>query len=109
MSDSDKKLAALFSLPARGGRLMIRGYKLTLSPLIGYHCRHWPTCSDYGDEAIGRFGLWGGGWMTLARLCRCQPWGTSGIDLVAQTRPDGAGAMTPWRYGRWRGVNAPQP
>ena len=31
-----------------------------------------------------RFGLWAGGWMTLARLLRCQPWGTSGLDFVPQ-------------------------
>jgi len=40
-----------------------------------------PTCSHYSDEALDRFGLWAGGWMTLARLIRCQPWGTSGLDL----------------------------
>jgi len=62
---------------------MIWIYRHTLSPLVGYNCRHLPTCSVYGDEAIERFGLWGGGWMTLARLLRCQPWGTSGIDNVA--------------------------
>ena len=54
----------------------------TLSPLIGFHCRHLPTCSDYADQALDRFGLWAGGWMTLARLLRCQPWGTSGLDFV---------------------------
>ena len=42
------------------------------------------------EEAIERFGLWAGGWMTLARLLRCQPFGTSGIDLVPETAPPGA-------------------
>jgi hypothetical protein len=104
---SDERLQALFDLPSRGGRALIRGYKLTLSPLVGFHCRHWPTCSDYADEAIGRHGLWAGGWMTLARLCRCQPFGTSGIDLVPPVRAD-AHPWTPWRYARWRGVEAPR-
>jgi putative membrane protein insertion efficiency factor len=94
-------------LPRRAGQAMIWIYRHTLSPLVGYHCRHLPTCSHYGDEAIGRFGLWGGGWMTLARLSRCQPWGTSGIDLVPLTTPSGARWYLPWRFGRWRGVNAP--
>ena len=62
--------------------------------------------SDDGDEAIERFGLWGGGWMTLARLLRCQPWGTSGIDNVPSAKPSGARWYLPWRYGRWHGVNA---
>jgi putative component of membrane protein insertase Oxa1/YidC/SpoIIIJ protein YidD len=44
--------------------------------------------------------------MTLARLLRCQPFGTSGIDNVATTKPDGARWYLPWRFGRWRGVNA---
>ena len=94
-------------LPRNAGRAMIWIYRHTLSPLVGFNCRNLPTCSVYGDEAIERFGLWGGGWMTLARLLRCQPWGTSGIDNVPLTRPPGARWYTPWRFGRWRGVNAP--
>ena len=92
-------------LPRNAGRAMIVAYRYTLSPLIGFHCRHLPTCSAYGEEAIERFGLWAGGWMTLARLLRCQPWGTSGIDNVAATIPAGARWYLPWRYARWRGVN----
>jgi uncharacterized protein len=97
---------AVLRLPRNAGRAMIWVYRHTLSPLVGYNCRHLPTCSVYGDEAIERFGLWGGGWMTLARLLRCQPWGTSGIDRVPLTRPPGACWYLPWRFGRWRGVNA---
>jgi len=96
-------------LPRNAGRALIWIYRHTLSPLVGYNCRHLPTCSVYGDEAIARFGLWGGGWMTLARLLRCHPFGTSGIDNVPDERPPGARWYAPWRYGRWRGVNAPQP
>ena len=98
--------AAARRLPRNAGRALIWVYRHTLSPLVGYNCRHLPTCSVYGDEAIERFGLWGGGWMTLARLLRCQPFGTSGIDNVPTERPPGARWYLPWRYGRWRGVNA---
>jgi putative membrane protein insertion efficiency factor len=97
--------SAVARLPRNAGRALIWIYRHTLSPLVGYNCRHLPTCSVYGDEAIERFGLWGGGWMTLARILRCQPWGTSGIDNVPPTRPPGARWYLPWRYGRWRGVN----
>lgn len=93
-------------LPRRFGRALIWLYRQTLSPLVGYNCRHLPTCSVYGDEAIERFGLWAGGWMTLARLLRCNPFGTSGIDNVPLTAPQGARWYLPWRYARWRGVNA---
>jgi len=98
---------AVQRLPRNAARAMIWIYRHMLSPLVGYNCRHLPTCSVYGDEAIERFGLWAGGWMTLARLLRCQPWGTSGIDNVPLTKPPGARWYLPWRFGRWRGVNAP--
>ena len=96
-------------LPRLLGRALILGYRLTLSPLIGSDCRHLPTCSAYGDEAIARFGLWAGGWMTLARLCRCHPFGTRGLDFVPQTLPPAARWYTPWRYGDWRRANAVPP
>jgi putative membrane protein insertion efficiency factor len=93
--------------PRLVGRGFITIYRHTLSALVGFHCRHLPTCSEYADEAIGRFGLWAGGWMTLARLCRCHPWGTHGLDPVPKMPPSGAHWFMPWRYGRWRGVSTP--
>jgi len=87
------------------GRGLIRAYRYTLSPLIGFHCRHLPTCSEYADEAICRYGLWAGGWMTLARLCRCHPYGTSGLDFVPLEAPTQARWWLPWRFARWRGTN----
>jgi uncharacterized protein len=44
--------------------------------------------------------------MGVARLCRCHPFGTSGIDLVAPQLPARAAWYKPWSYGRWRGINA---
>ncbi|MEA2904669.1 MAG: uncharacterized protein QOI12_2056 [Alphaproteobacteria bacterium] len=96
-------------VPRLLGRALVRIYRYTLASLTGFQCRHLPTCSDYADEALGRFGLWAGGWMTLARLLRCHPWGTSGLDLVPDAVPAGARWFMPWRYGRWRGVNAGAP
>ncbi|MET0605132.1 MAG: membrane protein insertion efficiency factor YidD [Beijerinckiaceae bacterium] len=86
---------------------LIRAYRYSLSGLMGRQCRHWPSCSEYAEEAIRRHGFWAGGWMGLARICRCGPGGTSGIDLVCEELPEGASWMTPWRYSRWRGVNGP--
>ncbi|HEX8164228.1 MAG TPA: membrane protein insertion efficiency factor YidD [Beijerinckiaceae bacterium] len=102
-------MAFASGLPARAAHGLIRAYQLTLSGLVGRHCRHLPSCSDYADEAIARHGLWAGGWMGLARVCRCGPGGTSGLDLVCEEVPAGARWYAPWRYGRWRGVNAPPP
>ena len=88
------------------GRGLVQIYRHTFSPLIGFHCRHLPTCSEYADQALDRFGLWAGSWMTLARLVRCQPFGTSGLDFVPDAAPAKARWYLPWRYGRWRGTNA---
>jgi putative membrane protein insertion efficiency factor len=99
----------ILNLPRAAGRALIRGYRYTLSPLIGFHCRHLPTCSEYGDEALARHGLWAGGWMTLGRICRCQPLGTSGLDFVPATKPDRSHWYLPWRYARWRSTNETPP
>jgi len=84
-------------------------YRLTFSPLVGFHCRHLPTCSQYADEALARYGLWAGGWMTLARLLRCHPWGTAGLDFVPDALPPGSHWYVPWRYARWRYANTQPP
>ncbi|HWG06344.1 MAG TPA: membrane protein insertion efficiency factor YidD [Beijerinckiaceae bacterium] len=81
----------------------IRGYQLTLSSVFGRNCRYVPTCSAFTDEAINRHGVWAGGWMGLARLCRCHPWGNSGFDPVPSAVPEEASWLRPWRYGDWRG------
>jgi|SRR6187399_1129831 len=101
MNELRSVLSFLASLPAMLGRALIRAYQLTLSSLIGRQCRHLPTCSEFGDEALSRYGLWAGGWMTLARLSRCHPFGTHGIDNVPSQLPAGARWYLPWRYGRW--------
>ncbi len=101
----DTLFAASRRAPRLFGRALVETYRLTLSPLIGFECRHLPTCSEYADEALDRFGLWAGSWMTLARLLRCQPFGTAGLDFVPQALPAKSRWYMPWRYGRWRGTN----
>jgi uncharacterized protein len=92
--------------PRLAGRALVKAYRYTLSPLIGFHCRYLPTCSDYADQALERYGLWAGGWITTARLCRCHPWGSSGLDFVCERLPEHARWYLPWRYGRWRGTDS---
>jgi len=93
-------------LPRRAGRALILGYRYTIAPLIGPRCRHLPGCSEYAEHAIGRFGLWAGGWIALARIVRCQPWGTSGLDFVPRELPVRARWYLPWRYALWRGTRS---
>ena len=61
---------------------IIKIYQATLSPLIGRSCRYTPTCSNYGLEAIRKYGPFKGGWLTLKRILSCNPWGGSGYDPV---------------------------
>ena len=53
-AESHNERGFIFNLPRRFGRGLIRIYRYTLSPFIGWRCRHLPTCSEYGDEAIAR-------------------------------------------------------
>ncbi|MDZ4715726.1 MAG: membrane protein insertion efficiency factor YidD [Cytophagales bacterium] len=60
----------------------IRLYQATLSPLLGSHCRHLPSCSQYTIEAIEEWGVRKGLWIGAKRIWRCHPWGTSGYDPI---------------------------
>jgi len=62
--------------------LLIRLYRVTLSPFSRGACRHEPSCSVYAEEAVRRHGAWRGGGMALRRLLRCHPFGTHGYDPV---------------------------
>ena len=84
-------------LAARGLILLVRGYQLTFSALIGRRCRYLPTCSDYAMEAIGRYGAWRGLWLGASRVCRCHPWGGDGFDPVPDELPENRRARRPKR------------
>ena len=62
--------------------LLIRFYQNCISPLTPPSCRYTPTCSQYGLEALRKYGIIKGGWLTLKRVMRCHPWGGSGYDPV---------------------------
>ena len=62
--------------------VLIKLYQYLLSPLMGAQCRYTPTCSQYGIEAIKKYGSFKGGWLTLKRIARCNPWGGHGHDPV---------------------------
>lgn len=62
--------------------LMIRTYQKLLSPLLGQHCRFYPSCSQYTLEAIQEWGLVKGVWLGTKRICRCHPLNEGGIDPV---------------------------
>ena len=61
---------------------LVRCYRFVISPLLPARCRFYPTCSSYALEALQVYGGFRGGWLTVKRVCRCHPWGGSGIDFV---------------------------
>ncbi|HJV72033.1 membrane protein insertion efficiency factor YidD [Ideonella sp.] len=73
--------------PRRGLVLLLRGYRLLLSPWLGNQCRFYPSCSVYGIEALRRHGALAGSYLTVARVLRCQPWCDGGCDPVPTERP----------------------
>lgn len=73
--------------------LLLRGYGLLIGPLLGNHCRFYPSCSRYALEAVERHGVAAGLWLSVRRLSRCHPWHSGGVDPV----PDSG---TTARHGR---------
>ena len=52
---------------------LIRFYRRRISPLTPPSCRYIPTCSQYAQEAIEKYGAAKGGWLALKRISRCHP------------------------------------
>jgi uncharacterized protein len=106
MSDALHNRGGKASFGARYAKFVmlapIAVYRWTISPLLGTNCRHLPTCSDYAREAIDKNGAWKGGWLVLARICRCHPWGSHGFEPVPDLKTT-RHPFAPWRYGKWRG------
>jgi putative membrane protein insertion efficiency factor len=78
---------AIAALPRELLLLLLRGYRLLLSPWLGSACRFEPTCSLYAMQAIQRHGAaWGSG-LAAWRVLRCHPWCDGGCDPVPDRAP----------------------
>ena len=62
--------------------LLLRAYKLGISPFLGQNCRFYPSCSDYAAQAVNEHGALKGGILAAKRLGRCHPWHPGGLDPV---------------------------
>jgi putative membrane protein insertion efficiency factor len=60
----------------------IRFYQRIISPMFPPACRFYPTCSEYGYQAIAKYGIIRGGGMTIWRVARCNPFCRGGFDPV---------------------------
>ena len=61
---------------------LIRFYQVAISPGRINTCRYVPSCSQYGYEAIEKYGIAKGGWLTAKRICSCHPLAKGGVDPV---------------------------
>ncbi|WP_372844165.1 membrane protein insertion efficiency factor YidD [Psychrobacter sp.] len=57
-------------------------YQKIVSPILPARCRYYPTCSNYGKQALAWHGIRAGSWLLLKRIGRCHPLGGHGIDFV---------------------------
>ena len=62
--------------------LLVRGYQIVLSPMMGGACRFEPSCSNYMIEALERHGAFKGLLLGIYRILRCHPFGKYGYDPV---------------------------
>lgn len=65
---------------------LIQFYRKNISPNTKPSCKYYPTCSQYGLEAIDRFGAFKGGFMALWRIFRCNPFSKGGYDPVPEKK-----------------------
>lgn len=68
----------LYRLPV----LVIKAYKMCVSPYLGRNCRFVPSCSSYAIESLERFGCIRGSWLSVKRICKCHPFHPGGLDPV---------------------------
>ncbi|MBY6310327.1 membrane protein insertion efficiency factor YidD [Alcaligenes faecalis] len=81
--------------------LLVRGYQLFISPLLGPRCRFYPTCSQYAIQALRTHGPFKGTWLAARRIVRCHPWHPGGHDPVPALGDQGS--HTPKHSGDGRG------
>ena len=66
--------------------LPIRLYQRLISPMLGEHCKYYPSCSEYAAQAIRDYGILRGLILAGWRLLRCNPWSHGGFDPVERQR-----------------------
>ncbi len=66
----------------------IQLYRSFLSPFLGPHCRFYPSCSCYAQQALQQYGVVQGSWLAVKRILRCHPWHEGGVDPVPENTQD---------------------
>lgn len=63
-------------------QMLVRIYRMFISPVLPPSCRFYPSCSEYAEEALRSHGALRGSFLTVRRVCRCGPWSRGGFDPV---------------------------
>ena len=61
---------------------LIKGYRKYISPMKSTKCPYFPTCSEYGLQAVEKYGVINGGLLAFWRILRCNPFSKGGYDPV---------------------------
>ena len=61
--------------------ILIKAYRVLVSPLLGKRCRFYPTCSEYALAVVQKYGWWSVSVKSVRRLLKCHPWNPGGVDL----------------------------
>ena len=65
--------------------ILFKLYKKTLSPVFEYFgikCKYYPTCSEYSKQAIEKYGLIKGIFLSIKRILKCNPFSRGGYDPI---------------------------
>lgn len=62
--------------------VLIKAYKYLISPILPSSCRFYPSCSEYALDALRKYGLVKGLWLSVKRIARCHPLSEGGYDPV---------------------------
>lgn len=66
---------------------MIRSYRFLISPILGQHCRFYPSCAEYAQTALTLYPVHKGLSLAARRLLRCHPFHHGGFDPVPVVTP----------------------
>jgi len=65
--------------------IMIQVYQTAISPFLGKHCKHYPSCSSYAKQSLKKHNIVIALLISGARILRCNPWSLGGFDPVPET------------------------
>ncbi len=63
--------------------LLIKIYNYLISGFLPDSCRFTPSCSSYAIDALKKYSVFAGLWLTIKRISKCHPlYKTTGYDPV---------------------------